>query len=351
MKVRCILLLAVFLVARPMADCTKGSVPAIMFFGDSLVDVGNNDYIHTIVKANLPPYGRDFEGNVATGRFCNGMLLSDMIGENLGFSISPPAYLSPQAAGTNLLNGANFASAGSGYYDPTSLMYGLIPLSQQLKNFKEYISKLVAVAGSSQAQSIISDSLYILSSGSNDFAFNYYINPLLYKTVTTDDFADLLVGISIRTVTQLYGMGARRIGVFSVPPFGCFPLAITVFGFGSSKCVPGLNDDALRLNKKLNTAIDLLSKQLHDLKIEFLDIYTPVYILSTFPGSQGFTETRRACCGTGTVESTILLCNPKSIGTCPNATTYVYWDVLHPSEAANKVIVDSFAQSINKLVI
>jgi hypothetical protein len=51
-----------------------------MFFGDSLVDVGNNDYIHTIVKANLPPYGRDFEGNVATGRFCNGMLLSDMIG-------------------------------------------------------------------------------------------------------------------------------------------------------------------------------------------------------------------------------------------------------------------------------
>jgi hypothetical protein len=53
-----------------------------------------------------------------------------------------------------------------------------------LKNFREYMSKLTEVAGSSQAQSIISDSLYILSSGSNDFGFNYYINPLLYKTLT-----------------------------------------------------------------------------------------------------------------------------------------------------------------------
>ena len=44
-------------------------------------------------------------------------------GEKLGFNGSPPAYLSPQASGKNLLIGANFASAGSGYYDPTSRMY------------------------------------------------------------------------------------------------------------------------------------------------------------------------------------------------------------------------------------
>jgi len=37
----------------------------------------------------------------------------------------------------------------------------------------------------------------------------------------------------------------------------------------------------------------------------------------------------------------VLLCNPKSIGTCPNATSYVFWDAVHPSEAANQVLADS----------
>lgn len=35
--------------------------------------------------------------------------------ETLGFKTYAPAYLSPQASGKNLLLGANFASAASGY--------------------------------------------------------------------------------------------------------------------------------------------------------------------------------------------------------------------------------------------
>lgn len=42
--------------------------------------------------------------------------------ENLGFTSYPPAYLSPQATGKSLLIGANFASAGAGYDDRTSLL-------------------------------------------------------------------------------------------------------------------------------------------------------------------------------------------------------------------------------------
>lgn len=37
--------------------------------------------------------------------------------ETLGFKTYPPAYLSPAASGKNLLIGANFASAASGYDD------------------------------------------------------------------------------------------------------------------------------------------------------------------------------------------------------------------------------------------
>uniref|UniRef100_A0A2P2KB04 GDSL esterase/lipase APG-like n=1 Tax=Rhizophora mucronata TaxID=61149 RepID=A0A2P2KB04_RHIMU len=90
-------------------------VPAVITFGDSAVDVGNNNYLPTIYRANYPPYGRDFINNQPTGRFCNGKLATDLTAETLGFTTYPPAYLSPEASGKNLLIGANFASAASGY--------------------------------------------------------------------------------------------------------------------------------------------------------------------------------------------------------------------------------------------
>lgn len=42
--------------------------------------------------------------------------------DTLGFTTYPPAYLSPQASGKNLLIGANFASAASGYDEKTALL-------------------------------------------------------------------------------------------------------------------------------------------------------------------------------------------------------------------------------------
>jgi hypothetical protein len=48
--------------------------------------------------------------------FCNAV-------ENLGFTKYPPAYLSQDAQGNNLLSGANFASGASGYWDQTAQLY------------------------------------------------------------------------------------------------------------------------------------------------------------------------------------------------------------------------------------
>ncbi|XP_057453122.1 GDSL esterase/lipase At5g22810-like [Lotus japonicus] len=98
-------------------------VPALFVFGDSVVDVGNNNHLLTVVKANFPPYGRDFENHNPTGRFGNGKLTVDFAAQALGFTSYPPAYLNLNIKGNNLLNGANFASAGSGYSDLTSKLY------------------------------------------------------------------------------------------------------------------------------------------------------------------------------------------------------------------------------------
>jgi hypothetical protein len=80
MAVRCFLLLLIFLLATQRGEAGP-LVPAVFIFGDSLVDVGNNNYLRTLARANSPPYGRDFKDHVATGRFCNGKVFSDFIGQ------------------------------------------------------------------------------------------------------------------------------------------------------------------------------------------------------------------------------------------------------------------------------
>ena len=56
------------------------TVPAVIMFGDSIVDTGNNNDIITLAKCNFLPYGRDFRGGIPTGRFSNGKVPSDFIG-------------------------------------------------------------------------------------------------------------------------------------------------------------------------------------------------------------------------------------------------------------------------------
>lgn len=57
------------------------TIPAVFMFGDSIVDTGNNnDNLKTPARCNFPPYGRDFQGGIPTGRYSNGKVPSDFIG-------------------------------------------------------------------------------------------------------------------------------------------------------------------------------------------------------------------------------------------------------------------------------
>lgn len=55
-------------------------VPAILVFGDSIVDTGNNNAVLTLTKSNFRPYGKDLNGGVPTGRFSNGRIPTDFVG-------------------------------------------------------------------------------------------------------------------------------------------------------------------------------------------------------------------------------------------------------------------------------
>ncbi|KAH9328316.1 hypothetical protein KI387_000424, partial [Taxus chinensis] len=279
--------LCVIVVGLVMVVCKvngQALVPALFIFGDSTVDVGNNNYLLTLVKSNFPPYGRDFDNHAPTGRFCDGRLATDYVAETLGFTSFPPAYLSPQASGKSIITGVNFASGASGIYDHTSQLYNAISLTQQLQYFHQYHSKLTSLVGTRNASSTVSQALYILSSGASDFIQNYYISPLLMKTYTVPQYVDnLLLPMFSRFVQKLYNSGARRIGVTSLPPMGCLPAAITLFGHGSNACVTRLNQDAQLYNRKLNNTVNRLGTKLPGLRIAVFDIYTALLDVVTHP--------------------------------------------------------------------
>ncbi|CAN1836875.1 GDSL esterase/lipase APG [Linum perenne] len=335
-------------------------VPGLIIFGDSGVDVGNNNYLPTHFKANYPPYGRDFGTHHPTGRFCNGKLVTDITGivyfmtldgffvlsETLGFKTYPPAYLSPNAKGKNLLTGVNFASAASGFDDKSATRKHAITLPRQLELFKEYKGKLAKVAGANRSATIIRESLYILGAGSGDFLVNYYVNPSLKKMYTPDQYGSSLIPSFNSFVKGLYKLGGRRLGVTSLPPLGCFPAARALLSYHGQGCVSSINTVAQQFNNKLTLAAASLQKQLPGMKIVIFDTFKPLYDLVKKPSDFGLAEARRGCCGmgkrVGAVETSVLLCNPRSMRpTCPNATEYVFWDGVHPSEAANRVIADA----------
>ncbi|KAI8014321.1 GDSL esterase/lipase [Camellia lanceoleosa] len=344
-------LLSIFLAVATVLLVAHGDplVPILCIFGDSVVDVGNNNNLNTLLKANFPPYGRDFVTHKPTGRFCNGKLATDFTAKYLGFTSYPPAYLSQDAQGTNLLTGANFASAGSGYYDSTAQFYRAISLTQQLAYYKEYQNKVVTMVGKDSANAMFSGGIHLLSAGSSDFIQSYYINPILNRAYTPDRFSTLLIRSYSTFVQNLYGLGVRKIGVTTLPPTGCLPAAITMFGLGSNQCVARLNQDAISFNKQLNSTSQDLQNRLPGLKLVVLDIYQPLLNLVMKPTDSGFFESRRACCGTGTIE-TSMLCNASSVGTCSNATQYVFWDGFHPSEAANQVLASALLEQGISLV-
>ncbi|KAF4353050.1 hypothetical protein G4B88_010039 [Cannabis sativa] len=328
-------------------NSTQQRVPAVFLFGDSTMDVGNNNNLPTLLKSNFLPYGRDFN-HTPTGRFSNGKLAIDfLVKDQLLFETYQVAYLSNEAKiGSNILSGANFASAGSGYSDTTANLYFAVSLSKQLEYFEEYQARIVGMVGEANASSILSNSIYVISSGTSDFVQNYYISPVLQLTYPNiQQFFNVLLTSYARFVQNLYSMGARNVGVATLPPLGCLPGAITLFGFGNSElCVDRLNYDAISFNTRLNSTSQSLRNRLSGLNLVVFDIYQPLYTLVTNPIENGFFETRKGCCGSGLLE-TSLLCNELSIGTCSNASDYVFWDAFHPSQNANNFLAHNMIQA------
>ncbi|KAG2328732.1 hypothetical protein Bca52824_011460 [Brassica carinata] len=245
------------------------TIPGVIAFGDSIVDSGNNNNLRTILKCNFPPYGQDFGGKFATGRFSDGRVPSDFVAERLGIAKTIPAYLDPALKGKDLLKGINFASGGSGYDPLTAKIVRVVSLEDQLKYFEEYKGKIKAIVGEEKANYMVENSLYLVVASSNDLAHTYIARSLRYNST---EYPDYLADMTSKFVKKLYGLGARRIAVFSAVPVGCLPSRRTLNGV-KRKCSENLNKMALQFNAKLSPELVALRKKSPGSKIVFVEVY------------------------------------------------------------------------------
>nr|XP_043618759.1 GDSL esterase/lipase At5g45950-like isoform X2 [Erigeron canadensis] len=191
-------------VAKLRLFAAKNNVSCIFVFGDSSVDPGNNNNLITDQKGNFLPYGKDFYNGRPTGRFTNGRLATDLIADALGHTKTIPAYLDPNLTNAQLVNGVSFASGGSGFDDLTAQLSNVIPLSKQLEYFREYKARLAKLVGKKRAENLITNGVFLLSMGTNDFLQNYYVEPTRSKQFTIDKYQHFLIS-SMSKYIQVQG--------------------------------------------------------------------------------------------------------------------------------------------------
>ncbi|KAF0887592.1 hypothetical protein E2562_002310 [Oryza meyeriana var. granulata] len=331
--------------ASTAGEIGRQMVPAMYVFGDSLVDVGNNDFLPPPApRAPEPPCGIDLPTEVAGGggggRFTNGFNLADIIAQHVGFKTSPPAYLS-LTPGRNAdlrrgLVGANYASSGSGILD--FIGNGTISLGEQVKLFAD-TKAAIAAAGEVDGERIdylLSRSLFITCTGGNDYnAFTDGIVPVSEAPA----FIAHMVATYIKHIKALYNLGARMLGILDVLPLGCLPISRVPMENGS--CSGDDNWQARLFNRLLRQEMAAAAAAaMPDLKYSIGSIYYTFYDMITNPALAGMKEVATACCGEGKLNAEAD-CSA-STNLCSDRDDYIFWDKVHGTQAAYRRCVHAF---------
>ncbi|KAK6120643.1 hypothetical protein DH2020_045618 [Rehmannia glutinosa] len=317
-----------------IAKTRSAKVPAIIVFGDSSVDAGNNNQVPTIARSNFEPYGRDFAGGKPTGRFSNGRIATDFVSEAFGLRPAVPAYLDPEYNISDFAVGVTFASAGTGYDNATSDVLGI-------EYYKDYQNRLRSYLGDKKAMDTITNALYMISIGTNDFLENYYAFPPRQRRLqyTVDAYQELLIGIAKNFIVDLHTLGARKISLGGLPPMGCMPLERAQNLANGNDCMETYNIVAMSFNGKLYDLVMKLNKELPGLQLVFSNPYYILLQIVTKPSLYGFDVSEMACCATGTFEMGYS-CDDRNPLTCRDADKYVFWDAFHPTQQTNRLVAD-----------
>ncbi|KAJ9170769.1 hypothetical protein P3X46_018849 [Hevea brasiliensis] len=322
-------------------DDDNSKLGASFIFGDSLVDAGNNNYLPTLSRANIPPNGIDFKasGGNPTGRYTNGRTIGDIIGEELGLPNYAIPFLAPNSTGKAILYGVNYASGGGGILNATGRIFvNRLGMDIQIDYYNITRKEFDKLLGPSKARDyIMKKSIFSITVGANDFLNNYLLPVLSVGariSQSPDAFIDDMLNHLRGQLTRLYQLDARKFVIGNVGPIGCIPYQKTINQLKENECVGLANKLAVQYNGRLKDLLAELNDNLPGATFVHANVYDLVMELITNYDKYGFTTATRACCGNGGQFAGIIPCGPTST-MCQDRSTHVFWDPYHPSEAAN----------------
>ncbi|CAL5191631.1 unnamed protein product [Lathyrus oleraceus] len=328
-----VLLILVLLCFNGMVYVNSQKVPAMFVFGDSIVEVGNNNFLNTLAKSNYYPYGIDYN-RVATGRFSNGRSLIDFIGNMMGVP-SPPPFLDPSTTGSRILNGVNYASASGGILEESGRHYGdRLSMGRQIQNFQSTLNQYKTMMNPTELNQFLAKSLVVVVTGNNDYINNYLL-PGLYASssnYTAPEFANHMINNLARQMLALYSLGLRKIFIAGVGPLGCIPNQRATGSAPSGRCVDSVNQIVGFYNTGLRSTVEQLNRDHPGAIFAYGNTYGVLGDILNNPAAYSFSVVDRACCGFGRNRGQIS-CLPLQLP-CLSRERYLFWDAFHPTESA-----------------
>ncbi|XP_071926433.1 GDSL esterase/lipase At3g26430-like [Coffea arabica] len=321
--------------------------PAIFNFGDSNSDTG----AVSAAFGRVPfPNGITFFGR-PSGRYCDGRLIVDFLAEELEMPYLS-AYL--DSIGANFRHGANYAASGTTIHLTDAQLYGAgfnpLSLSVQLSQFEQFTARTRELYNQSKTASIIntlpdpedfSRAIYTVDIGQNDLHFAL----TTMKDKQVQAFISGIIDQFSWSIENLYRNGARAFWIHNTGPIGCLPFFVIPHppkpgNTDQNGCIISYNQVAQQFNNELRARVSRLRDQLQDASIIYVDIYSAKYSLISNAKKYGFPLPLQSCCG----KIGIVDCGYKEMvnGTevhgdsCNEPSTYISWDGIHYTEAANK---------------
>ncbi|KAJ1265906.1 hypothetical protein BS78_08G109500 [Paspalum vaginatum] len=322
------------------------AVPAMYVFGDSLVDAGNNDFLPAPPAPRaVTPNGVDLPPAVSprTGRFTNAYNLADIIAQHVGFKESPPAYLSLTPLSGSSLDllqgrvGANYASGGSGILDATG--NGTITLREQVRLFAETKAAMLRAAGlvgRARLGGLLARSLFVVSTGGNDFTAFVRGVPLSQAP----EFTAAMVADYLSYINELYVLGARRLVLLDVLPVGCLPSQRATTADG--ECNGDGNYLAELFNSLLRAEMAKASVAMPGLNYSIASLYNVLSDMIADPAMAGLREVKTGCCGGGRFNGEVDCAAAAGADLCTDRDDYLFWDKVHGTQAAYRRAVLAF---------
>jgi phospholipase/lecithinase/hemolysin len=133
-------------------------------------------------------------------------------------------------------------------------------------------------------------------------------------------------------------LGARKFAVIDVPMIGCCPYWRSQNPTG--ECIKLLNHLASKLNDGIRDLFIDLGSEMQGMNYSIGSSYELISNLLEDPQAAGFTEVKSACCGGGRLNAEDG-CTPSS-SYCTDRGKFVFWDLLHPTEATSRLAGRAF---------